>query len=383
MKVLFVVSDFDMGGITSSLRNLSNELVERGNSVSILNLPMAKKLPDGFNSNIEIIEISGISKLWNLTSEKIDELNILIKPFFLCIGGIKKLLNRAGVWNKIVFSGLNIPDTYDLAIGFRQSPVDYYIAKYKASAKKKIGFYHVDPDSVGDTSSWDSCLMYMDIIAGVSDATCECLIRHYPALKGKLHTVYNIFDVKTIKQLATEYTPQYKENTINIVTVSRIDFSQKKLQRIPEICRNLVKDGFKLNWTIVGDGPDKIKLEKLVYNNGLEDTITIVGSKSNPYPYIQNADLFVLTSSWESYGMVVMESLILGVPVVAGDYPALKEILGDCYGIRAENSSYGIYKAISKILSNEELYNELKKNCEKFEYSADKTYEQFLNLCEE
>lgn len=382
MKILFIVSDFDMGGITSSLRNLSNELIQRGNRVDILNLPMVKELPQGFSKEINLIHLKGFTRLWSLSSVSIIEKPVFQRPLFYVIGGIKKLLNKFDLWNKFVFCGLDINDDYDIAVGFRQGPVDYYVAKYKVNAKICAGFYHVDPDYVGDTSSWDDCISKMDVIAGVSDATCESLLRHYPVLRGRLKTVYNIFDVDTIKKKAEKENGLYNKKVINIVTVSRIDlFEQKRHQRIPEICKLLEQDGIQFHWTIVGDGPDRERLQELIKENNLINTISLVGSKRNPYPYIREADLFVLTSVWESYGMVVMESLILGTPVVAGDYPALKEILPDTCGIRTDNSVEGIYKGIKKVATDKVFYENIKKNSMNFNYSTDETYKQFLELC--
>ena len=57
MKILFVVSDFDIGGITSALKNLTNELIIRGHQVDILNMPSAASLPEGFNANIGLIQL--------------------------------------------------------------------------------------------------------------------------------------------------------------------------------------------------------------------------------------------------------------------------------------------------------------------------------------
>lgn len=384
MKILFIVSDFDMGGITSSLRNLSNELVQRGNQVDILNLPLVEELPHGFNKEINLIPLNRFARLWSLSPASIIEKPMVQKPFLYMIGGLKKFLNRFDLWNRFVFGRLHIDDNYDIVVGFRQGPVDYYVAKYKVNAKLCVGFYHVDPDYTEDTSSWDSCISKMDMIAGVSDATCEGLLKHYPVLKGKLKTVYNIFDADTIKKNAEQETGLYNKKVFNIVTVSRIDFfSQKNHQRIPEICKLLEQDRIQFHWTIVGDGPDYEKLQKLINENNLTNTISLIGSKSNPYPYIKEADLFVLTSTWESYGMVVVESLILGTPVVAGDYPALKEILPDTCGIRADNSVEGIYRGIKKVVTDKAFYEDIKKNSLNFNYSTDETYRQFLELCGE
>ena len=71
MKILFVVSDFNTGGITSSLKNLTNELVNRGHSIDILNLPKYNQLPKGFNSKINLIDINGIAKYWDISAESI------------------------------------------------------------------------------------------------------------------------------------------------------------------------------------------------------------------------------------------------------------------------------------------------------------------------
>lgn len=381
MKILFVVSDFNTGGITSSLKNLTNELVNRGHSIDILNLPKYDQLPKGFNSKINLIDINGIAKYWDVSVESIRKTKGFGKTKLIFIGAIKKICNKLGIWNNIIFSKLKLLSNYDLSIGFRQGPVDYYVASKKVISNKCIGFWHVDPDYTGDTSSWDKCLYDMDVIAGVSNATCEGLLRHYPKLKGKIKTVYNMFDKKEIveKGKTTDYL--YDKNDFNIVTVARIDFElQKNLQRVPEICNKLRLDGYKIHWTIVGNGPKYNELQNIIDKTNLIDYITLVGEKNNPYPYINQADLFVLTSSWESYGMVVMESLILGTPVVSGDYPALVEILDDKYGIRAKNSVEGIYKSIKFLLENKDIYNEIKNNCESYNYTTDEAYNQFSLL---
>ena len=224
----------------------------------------------------------------------------------------------------------------------------------------------------------------MDCIAGVSNAVCENLLRHYPKLKDRIYTVYNIFDKKKIIEQSKEYKVGYSSSVFNIVTVSRLGFLEPKMhQRIPSICKKLKAEGREFHWTIVGDGEDRARLEQQILESDLENEISMIGPKSNPYPYIKQAELFVLTSSSESYGMVVMESLILGTPVVAGDYPALKEILSDECGIRADNSTYGIYLGVKAILDNKLKYKQLKENCLKLQYSTDETYQQFLKLCGE
>lgn len=384
MKILFVVSDFDIGGITSALKNLTNELIIRGHQVDILNMPSAASLPEGFNANIGLIQLPKKVQKWNLCIEDVKGASLPLKIFFSFVGIGKKLLNKKNKWIPFIFHYMQNLDDYDVAIAFRQDPADYYVVKYKTNAKRKVGFWHGDPDYMGDTSSWDSCVYDMDCIAGVSNAVCENLLRHYPKLKDRIYTVYNIFDKKKIIEQSKEYKVGYSSSVFNIVTVSRLGFLEPKMhQRIPSICKKLKAEGREFHWTIVGDGEDRARLEQQILESDLENEISMIGPKSNPYPYIKQAELFVLTSSSESYGMVVMESLILGTPVVAGDYPALKEILSDECGIRADNSTYGIYLGVKAILDNKLKYKQLKENCLKLQYSTDETYQQFLKLCGE
>ncbi len=380
MKFLFLVTDFNIGGITSSLINLTNELISHGHKVSVLNLPKAQEKPQGLHKDISFVELKGKARLWNLSSKDIKEAKWYKKPWLCLLGFIKKLMNKRGKWTKWIFSKFSLDEKFDYGIAFRQEPTSIYLVANKINCDLKVAFWHSDPD-VEDTSSWDQCLYDMDVVAGVSNAVCDSLQRRHSGLKTK--TVYNIFNASMIEKQANERMVAYPQG-INLLTVSRVEFSQKRLDMIPEIVKKLRSEGFDVYWTVVGDGPHKDTLEQMIREENVSEYIRLVGSQTNPYPYIKQADLFVLTSAWESYGMVVMETLILNTPVVAGAYPALKEILEDgVTGVIAPNSSEGIYTAIRNILSDKNLYERLKKNCEEYKYSSEITYNQFMALGDE
>ncbi len=379
MKVLFLVSDFNVGGITSSLRNLSNELVSKGHKVAILNLPKAEIKPEWMLEEIDLIELSGIAKLWNLSSESVKKAKGYLKLPLLLLGIIKKVLNRFNLWNKLIFSQYKVSGDYDYAVAFRQEPTSIWLVCNKVDANLKVSFWHSDPDAE-DTSSWDGCLDELDVVAGVSNYVCERLRAYHPNVVTK--PVYNTFNPDFIKTKASQFDVEYKK-TFNIVTVSRIDFKFKRTDLIPQIASKLKALNVDFHWTVVGDGADMAKLKNLIEKYGVMDCISLVGTKSNPYPYIKQADLFILTSAWESYGMVVVESLILNTPVVAGEYPALYEILEDgVNGIIAKNTVDGIFEGIYNVITDNQLYLKIKENCNKYEYSPETAYQQFLKLGE-
>lgn len=378
MKALFIVSDFDMGGITSSLRNLSELLIEKGHEVHILNLPQSE-LPKDFSPQVKLIELQGRARYWNTSTVDVHKAKGLKKLKALCIGVVKKLLNKKDKWHKFIFKEC-FWSGYDIAIGFRQSPLCFYLAQNKTDAFRKVGFWHGDIDMMGDVSSWMHYSYGLDRLACVSNAVAKGIVNKYPLLNGKTHTVYNVFDDKKIKQLSLARFEEYRTDLFNIVTVARIDFKQKQIDWIPSICKKLKADGLRFRWYIVGDGPDKEKLCNLIQENQVEDILILCGSKANPYPYIRNAQLLVLLS-WESYGMVVMEALICNTPVVAAYYPALSEILEDGRtGLIAENSPEGVYCTVKHVIQDDVLYNQLKVNCLKYEYDREIPWRQFIGL---
>lgn len=73
---------------------------------------------------------------------------------------------------------------------------------------------------------------------------------------------------------------------------------------------------------ILGEGPERARLESRIAELGLQDHCQLSGFKSNPYSFMANADIFVLPSRWEGLPTVLIEALSLGVPVIATDCPS-------------------------------------------------------------
>lgn len=118
-------------------------------------------------------------------------------------------------------------------------------------------------------------------------------------------------------------------------------------------------------WYIIGDGEDKEKLLKLVKENGLEDIFILLGARDNPYPYMKNANLFVLQSYYEGRPLVVDEAMIVGTPVLITNYSSSNEQVSDgVYGYIVKNEEIDIYLKLKDIIKNPEQLNVLRRNLE-------------------
>lgn len=73
---------------------------------------------------------------------------------------------------------------------------------------------------------------------------------------------------------------------------------------------------------LVGDGKCRHDLERQAQSLGIADDVRFTGHLANPYPYLAAADVFAHTSRWEGLGIVLVEALALGTPVVATDCPS-------------------------------------------------------------
>ena len=212
------------------------------------------------------------------------------------------------------------------------------------------------------------------------DRILAVFIRHYLELEKNAVTVYNTFQTEEIKRKAQlPCDVAFDLNRMNLVTVSRIENEVKGTGRIAPICQ-LLKERYpgRFHWYVVGGGRDLECCKSQAEALDLTDHLTFLGPRNNPFPVLAKADLCVLTTFTEAYPMVIGESLILGVPAVTTRYPAAEEIILDgCNGIIADQSIESVFEKISQLFDDRDLYSEIKKTCELFEYDNDRSYKQF------
>ena len=248
---------------------------------------------------------------------------------------------------------------YDCAIGFRQG-ISTLLAAYAADADRSITWWHhgeIGPEQMAFPGQAKAC----DAVAVVSDSCRAMLAKEFPELADKMVTVHNMLDTDGILRRA-EPDPYSDKSVRHIVSVGRLSL-EKHFDNAIRAAKALKDRGIPFCWHLVGDGPLRPELERLAQELEVTDCFRFEGNRPNPYPYFRHADLFVHPSYVESFGIVVLEAMTLGVPcVVTRSLGPAEFIAHEKNGLLTEQSPDSLTEAVLRILEDLDLYHAIKKN---------------------
>lgn len=194
----------------------------------------------------------------------------------------------------------------------------------------------------------------MDVVVAVSNDAMDAFNQRFPTCTVDKKVIYNPIDTDKILRMAKEETLAKKE-CITIVTVGRLT-APKKLDRIIRLAQRFKKEGVAVCFQIIGDGELKEDLLLLRKELDVEDRVELLGFQKNPFPYIQNADMMLLCSGYEGFGLVVCEAMCLGVPVVSTKTAGPTEIIDhNQYGLLCGHDDESIYQAVKQMIDQPEL----------------------------
>lgn len=282
----------------------------------------------------------------------------------------------------------------DLLIDF-----DWGATKYieKLPVKKSVVWIHNSVPKLkkkpGKIERFGKRLAKYDLVVGICDEMKEEIEKIYPFLKGKVERVYNPFNFERIERLSLdrgdiskEQEELLKENYV--VAVSRLDCVQKDYETLIEAFSILKDRKIQEKLYIVGDGPDRDRIQKMIEKKNLEEQVKLIGLTKNPYIWMKNADFFVHSSKYEGLPTVLIEAMICGKVVISSDCPTgPKEILrdGECGILYPVGDAVALADGIEKLLKDRELKEKLLKKIEKRreEFNKDRVIEEYQRLIDE
>jgi glycosyltransferase involved in cell wall biosynthesis len=168
-------------------------------------------------------------------------------------------------------------------------------------------------------------------IIAVSQGVADDLVRRFDIPEERVEVIYNPVVVSDIHELAAAApaAPLFDDATDPVIMAAGRMTAQKDF---PTLVRAfaILAERRSCRLAILGDGEEKRALLAMVGRLGLQDRIQLPGYVMNPYQYMTQADVFVLSSAWEGFGNVLAEAMALGIPVVSTDCPyGPREILMD------------------------------------------------------
>ncbi len=190
----------------------------------------------------------------------------------------------------------------------------------------------------------------VDEVVFVSEAAREQFAKCLP-LRVASRVLHNFFDAEEIAAKARAQHVEKRRPTL--VSVGRLT-PPKRFDRLVEAARLLRDRGLAVDVWVLGDGELKKDLEDLVRRSGLQDNVRFPGFTSNPYPYVQSADIFVSSSDSEGFPLAVGEAMCLGKPIVATAVTGTKEMLAGGAGCLVAPSAEAIADACQALLADEE-----------------------------
>ena len=382
-KVLFVVDERRMGGVSVVLQDILKFINIKKYEIDIMVLHNHGDYFENLDKSINLIYGTPFFEAVDYTLKEVlksKNLKLIFHKLYLVFLLKTKLIGR-----KIVKERKKcLTKKYDVEIAFKDGITAAFTGY--GDSLKKYHWLHTDYTISNPVSKYSKLFqeiyLKFDKIIGVSNDVIKEFLKYYKA--NDTDVVYNLIDKEKIISGSLKEKVNYPKDKLNLVTVGRMHY-QKGYDRLIEVLNRLNIENKLSNVLvhIVGDGPDELKLRDLVSKYNLQDKVKFLGRKANPYPYIASADLFLLPSRYEAYSIVVLETLVLKVPILACRVLSIDETLKEKYGMVVENSEEGLYNGILGIIENKNSLKKYTDNLKKYSYNINDIIKKIENLLDE
>jgi glycosyltransferase involved in cell wall biosynthesis len=274
-------------------------------------------------------------------------------------------INEQHNWKHLASSLNVLKKQYDVAIGFLEKTSIYFCVE-KVDAIQKIGWIHIDYDKLGMDSDFDiKYFKRLDQIITVSEECGVTLEKRFPQLKKKIKVIYNIVSPTMINNMANQESIDIykkKNNEIIILSIGRLHY-QKGFDLAIASCKLLIERGYNIKWHIIGEGEERRNLTNLIKKNKLEKNVKLLGLKSNPYPFIKQADIYAQTSKFEGKSIAIDEAKILNKPIIVTNFSTAKDQINNGIdGLIVDMEPAAFADGIEKLIKDRRIR-------EKFEYN--------------
>lgn len=221
-----------------------------------------------------------------------------------------------------------LPDYYDVGVSFLEGDASLLLS-YLNGPQKKIAWVHIDLERHHTLPREIEKVVYerMDEVVCVSEGVKQSVLNLHPVLESNISVIYNPVDTTLIAAKGQESIKVGRG--LNVLAIGRLLNSQKAFDLLLAAHHQNIAAGMDYHLTILGEGSDREVLEKYIQEHQLSDHTSLLGFQDNPYPYIAGCDLFVMSSRYEGYPVVLVEAMTLGKAIVSTACTGPQEALND------------------------------------------------------
>lgn len=360
MKILIAITSLGVGGAENVVVNLAEELYARGHQVKILYLT-GEALIKPKNANIELINLNmnkglDFPKVYLRTRK-------IIKSFKPDI--VHSHMYHANILCRLVRIRSEIPKLICTSHSNFEGGM-LRMLSYRATDKLATISTNVSQDA-----------MHTLINKGAYKAN------RVIAIPNGINTEKFIYDENSRKQLRTALKSQNKKV---ILAVGRMSPAKDYSNLFKSIALLKQQRNDFIVYT-VGDGPLREELNQLAQSLDINDYIIMLGVRYDVPELMSACDVFVLSSAWEGFGLVVAEAMSCERLVVATDCGGVKDIVGQ-NGILVEPKNYkklsqALNKALDTDINTKRIIGLAARQHIQNNFSLEKSINSYLELYEE
>ena len=378
IKLLFRHRSMEMGGVEKVMLSLMNNLDREKFEMTVcLNLNQGE-LRDEFPSHVRKVYLTD-------GKEDFSKNKIIQKiQLFQRRQKLEKLRKNPEIVDREY-----LKENYDIEIGMTYNDFEPVLNSSNRNSKK-VGWFHSEiqvpklqplvPKILGHFPQFHYMIYCSEKIKNL-------MHEHYPNLNyPKESVIINAIPIEEIKQKANaDFLLPNAESKI-FVSVGRLH-TRKGYHKLMDAHKKLLNEGFQHTVIIIGDGEELPNLLEQQKNLGVQKSFVFAGNQMNPYPFIKNADFFIMPSESEAWPLVIAEALILQKPIIATKVGDVESMIEDRKtGYLIDYDTHEIYVAMKEFLTNEKLVSDLRENLTAIEKQFDnkkifdEVEEIFVNL---
>ncbi|WP_312389446.1 glycosyltransferase [Chryseobacterium sp.] len=361
IKVLFRHRSMEMGGVEkvvlSMLNNLNREKFEMTLCLNMNQGELRNEIPPHIRKVYLTEGKEDLSK--NPVVKKVQLVRRRLK--------LKESETNPKIADKI------LKDTYDVEIAPTYAVFEAVLNSSNKNSKK-IGWFHSDVTVPKFKPLLPAVLKQIpqfDYFIFGSQQTKDIFVKTFPDVKlPENEVILNAIPIDELRQKANAFKPEFPNKPV-FASVARLH-SRKGFHKLMDAHARLLKEGFDHHIVIIGDGEEKENLKKQAEKLGVTKSFEFLGSLLNPYPYVKNADFYILPSESEGWPLIIADTLILQKPIIATNVGGIPEMITheeNGYLINYETDE--MYEAMKKFMTEPELIAKINKNLENIDEQFD------------